>query len=164
MAQRIHLDAAEALSVDIGLDFFAADVRALERIEVHERDKTARITGGRLCDTLVSRVILRAEHSLLDFVFIHERDQLLGEPSTPAQLPKSPICACASIFFILPLLSAALEALDQVGGLHDRDHDRGDNDTCNRLHGDGGNGGDCRRRADEHDLDELIADDLADAA
>ena len=31
---------------------FAADVRALERVKVHERDKAARITGGRLRDTL----------------------------------------------------------------------------------------------------------------
>ena len=89
MAQRIHLDAAEASAVHIGFDLFAAGLRALERVELHERDK-------------------------------------------PAQLPKSPICACASIFFILPFLSALLEACDQVGGLHDRDHDR----AQSRHHGD----------------------------
>ena len=108
MAQRIHLDAAEALSVDIGLDFFAADVRALERIEVHERDKAARITGGRLRDTLVSRVVLRAEHGLLDFVFIHERDQLLGGAVYAGPAAEvTDMCMCIDFFHIAAPLSCA---------------------------------------------------------
>ena len=108
MAQRIHLDAAEALSVDIGLDLFAADVRALERIEVHERDKTARITGGCLCDPLVSRVILRAEHGLLDFVFIHERDQLFGRAVYAGPAAEvTDMCMCIDLFHIAAPLSCA---------------------------------------------------------
>ena len=108
MAQRIHLNAAEALSVDIGLDLFAADVRALERIEVYERDKAARITGDRLRDTLVSCVILRAEHGLLDFIFIHERDQLLrGAVYTGPAAEVTDMCMCIDLFHIAAPLSCA---------------------------------------------------------
>ena len=100
----VYLPGADGLT----LDLFAADVRALERVKVHERDKTARITGGCLCDTLVSRVILRAEHGLLDFVFIHERDQLLGGTVYAGPAAEvTDMCMCIDLFHIAAPLSCA---------------------------------------------------------